>query len=366
MYRKTKWGFLLSTIIVLSLVFAGLSFAEEKTEKKVINWRGTSGWPPTDPHHWVALRWAKRVEKLSGGRIKIKMFSAGELVPPFEVRQAVEAGSIDFAHAWAGFYMGKDMSNLLLASTPAFLDNTGYLVWLIGAGGVDFLQEIVGDNIKAFCAGLIPIELGVYTNKELNKLSDFKGLKLRGPLHMVDVYSKFGASGVFIPPGEIVSSFRRGVVDAAEYSSPTADVAIGIHEVAKYQYMPGLQQTGHTVELIINNKKWKALPPDLQEIVKVSLEAEVYADYSKWYYDDLENIKKIEAKTEVRKFSPEIQNAMVNAYIENFEKYAKENKRFAKIWASMKKFMVDYYHYRDLQTPDWKDKDVWLKKWAKE
>ena len=366
MCKKTKWRLLFATVIIISLVFANFSFADAKNEKKVIKWRASSGWTPTDPHHWVALRWAERVEKISGGRLKIKMYSAGELVPPFEVRQAVEAGSIDCAHAWSGFYMGKDMANLLLASTPAFLDNNGYLVWLVGGGGVEFLQEIVGNNLKAFCAGLIPLELGVYTHRELNKLSDFKGLKLRGPLHMVDVYSKFGASGVFIPPGEIVSSFRRGVVDAAEYSNPTSDVAIGIHEVAKYQYLPGIQQTGHTIELIINNNKWNELSPDLKEIVKVALEAEVYADYSKWFYNDIKNIKKIEAKTKVRKFSPEIQNAMVNAYIENFDKYASTNKMFAKIWSSMKKFMVEYYHYNDLQTVEWKDKGIWLKKWSKE
>jgi len=350
--------FLFVLVFVLSLsVFA---FADE-----AIKWTCSSGWTPADPHHEVAVNWAKRVEKLSGGRMEISMYSAGELVPPFEVRQAVEAGSIDCAHAWAGFYMGQDMANLLLASTPAFLDNRGYLTWLMGAGGIEYWQKVVGDNLKAFCAGLIPAELGVYTHKELNNLSDFKGLKLRGPLHMVDVFAKFGANGVFIPPGEIVSSFRRGVVDAAEYSNPTSDVAIGIHEVAKYQYMPGIQQQGHTIELIINKDKWNELTPDLQEIVKVACEAEVYADYAKWLYKDTQYIKEIEAKTEVRKFSPEIQNAMMNAYIENFEKYASENELFAEMWNSMKEFMVDYYHYSDLQSVDWADKDKWMQEWAK-
>jgi TRAP-type mannitol/chloroaromatic compound transport system substrate-binding protein len=262
--------------------------------------------------------------------------------------------------------MGEDMANLLLASTPAFLDNEGYLTWLVGAGGMDFWQEVVGDGLVAFCAGLIPPELGVYTHKELNELADFEGLKIRGPLHMVDVFEKFGGSGVFIPPGEIVSSFQRGVIDAAEYSNPTSDVAIGIHEVAEYQYLPGIQQQGHTIELIINEDRWNELSPDLQEIVKVACEAEVFADYTRWYYQDTQNIKEIEKVTDVRKLSPEIQNAMVNAYIENFEKYAEESELFGKMWDSLKKFMVDWHSYSGYHDVDWADKDKWLQKWEEE
>jgi TRAP-type mannitol/chloroaromatic compound transport system substrate-binding protein len=356
---------LATVILIFAFAFsANLSLAQAKAEQKVIKWTGCSAWAPTDPHHWVAVRWAERVEKLSGGRIKIKLFSGGQTVPPFEVRQAVEAGSMDYAHAWSGFYMAKDMSNLLLASTPAFLDNHGYLIWLSGAGGLEFMQELVGDKLKVFCAGLIPSEMGVYTQIEINKLSDLKGLKLRGPLHMVDVFKKFGATGVFIPPGEIVTAFRTGVVDACEYSNPSSDVAIGIHEAAKFQYLPSLQQTGHTVELVLSKKRWDELTPDLQEIVKVALQAEVFADYPKWFFDDMKNIKIIQSKTKVRSFSPEIQNAMITAYIENFEKYAKENKRFDKIWSHMKKFMVEYYNYIDILSPVWQDKAKWIKQWS--
>ncbi|MBN1683560.1 TRAP transporter substrate-binding protein DctP [Candidatus Bathyarchaeota archaeon] len=347
--------------IILIVLFANVLAFDEK-----IKWTCSSGWTPSDPHHLVALEWAKRVERLSGGRIEIECYSVGELVPAFEVRQAAAAGSIDCAHAWSGFYMGEDMANLLLASTPAFLDNEGYLTWLVGAGGMDFWQKVVGDELVAFCAGLIPPELGVYTHKELNNLEDFKGLKIRGPLHMVDVFEKFGGSGVFIPPGEIVSSFQRGVIDAAEYSNPTSDVAIGIHEVAEYQYLPGMQQQGHTIELIINKDKWNELSPDLQEIVKVACEAEVFADYPKWYYQDTQNIKVIEEETDVRKLSPEIQNVMVNAYIENCEKYAKESELFAEMWNSMKKFMVDWHRYSGYHSVEWADKESWLQKWENE
>ncbi len=352
--------------IMLIAIFLITSFAFVSAADKTIKWTCSSGWTPSDPHHLVALEWAKRVERLSGGRMEIECYSVGELVPAFEVRQATASGSIDCAHAWSGFYMGEDMANLLLASTPAFLDNAGYLAWLVGAGGMDFWQKIVGDDLVAFCAGLIPPELGVYTHKELNELSDFEGLKLRGPLHMVDVFEGFGGSGVFIPPGEIVSSFQRKVIDAAEYSNPTSDVAIGIHEVAPYQYLPGIQQQGHTIELIINKDKWNELSPDLQEIVKVACEAQVFADYPRWYYQDTQNIKKIEEETDVRKLSPEIQNAMVNAYIENFEKYAKESEMFAEMWDSMKKFMVDWHRYSDYHDVEWEDKDMWLQEWENE
>jgi TRAP-type mannitol/chloroaromatic compound transport system substrate-binding protein len=362
-YRKK---IAIRTIVLVIMLIVSFVFTSSAENEQTIKWTCSSAWAPSDPHHIVAVKWAERVERLSGGRLEIDLYSQGELVPEFEVRQATKAGSIDCAHAWSGFYMGEDMANLLLASTPAFLNNEGYLTWLVGAGGMDFWQKIVGDGLVAFCAGLIPPELGVYTHIELNDLDDFKGLKIRGPLHMVDVFEKFGGSGVFIPPGEIVSSFQRKVVDAAEYSNPTSDVAIGIHEVATYQYLPGLQQQGHTVELIINEDRWNELTPDLQEIVKVACEAQVGADYPVWYYQDTQNIKIIEETVDVRKLSPEIQNAMINAYIENCEKYALESELFAEMWDSLKKFMVDWHNYRDYHSVEWADMNDWLEKWENE
>jgi len=352
---------IISVLVILSmLILVGTVLAEDQ----VIRWKCQSGWQPNTFHHKTVVNWARRVEELSNNRIQIQVFSAGELIGPFETRQAVRDGAIDCAHIWSGFYAGTEIANILVGTSPAFMDNEAFLAWLMGAGGIDYWQRIVGDEIKVLFGGLIPPEMGIWTNKELNSSEDLKGIKFRGPIHMNEALEKFGVNSIFIPPGEIVPALYRGVVDALEFSNPTDDLAIGLHEVAEYQYLPGIQQQAHTLELAINNDKWNELTPDLQAIVVAATRLQIVEDYPVWWYEDTQSIKVIEKESNVEKISPEFQTQLLNRYIELYEEYAQKNELFAEIWNSQKKFMVDYYDYADLQEVEWLDKAKYLQEWA--
>lgn len=360
MKLKNQW-YTLFILFVVVFLLSPMTLAGD-----VITWRCSSAWEPNTPHHETVLNWAKRVEELSGGRMQIRVYSGGELVPPFESRQAVADGSVDCAHAWSGFYMGTNIANLPIATNPAFMDHMSFLAWLKSGGGIEFWQELECDNLKLIFAGILPPELGMWLNKEINKIEDLRGIKFRAPIHMNEAMEYFGFSAIFIPPGEIVPALHRGVIDGAEFSTPSADLPLGFHEVAKYQYLPGLQQMCQSLELIVNRDKWEQLPDDLKVIVESAASLQVAEDFPKWWHDDTRDIRHIEAQTNVVRLSPEIQNAILNQYIELYEEYAAENELFAKMWESQKKFLVDYYHYKDLQHVEWEDRDKWLEKWANE
>ena len=329
---------------------------------KKFKWTCQSGWQPATPHHKQVVNWAKRVERQSGGRLKIKVHPAGAVVAPFEIYDAVRTGAIQAGHQWAGFWMAQDMTICLLANSPSFFDIDGYLAWLMAGGGFDFWKDVRNGEVISIFAGILPHETGMWSNRELNTLKDFKGLKYRGPIHNNDMLKTLGVAPVFLPPGEIISALRTGVVDAAEFSTPATDYSIGFHEVAKYYYFPGIHQYVQVQDLIINPKAWAELPDDLKAIVVGAAHQQIAVDHSEWWMADLYAMDKIRKYgTKIRKFTPEIQNYQVNTYIANYEKYADKNPLFAKVWEHQKNFLRRYYPYVELQTVEWADKNKFIK-----
>jgi TRAP-type mannitol/chloroaromatic compound transport system substrate-binding protein len=343
--KKMFLGSFLAVVFLTTLVAGPLAAAEP-----VVKWKVQTPWPKALWQHKTAEIWAKDIEKISGGRMKIDLFATDEIVPAFEVFNAVQRGTLDAGHTWAGYVIGKYPAATLFAATPAFFDLLGYWTWMMAGGGKELWQETYGNALKVFPAGMLFAEGGGWANKKITKLSDFKGLKYRTVLIWGQILSEAGASVVTLPAGEIVPSLQRGTLDAAEFSTPVTDLPLGFHEVAKYWYFPGLHQIAGFVELLVNNKKWEALPPDLKEVVKAANNNQMANALPFWLTADAEAVQKIkkEGKVTILRFPKEMQQDVLERFLKKYD--AQKDPMFQKVWKSQKDFMRVYNPYMKLQS----------------
>jgi TRAP-type mannitol/chloroaromatic compound transport system substrate-binding protein len=314
-------------------------------------WKVQTTWPQALWQHKAGIIWAKDIEKLSGGRMKIDLYSSGEIVPAFEIYDSVRVGTLDAGHTWSGYNIGKFPGCTLFAATPAFFDLLGYFTWMYQGGGKELWQEMYGDNVVVFPAGMLWAEGGGWANKMIQRLEDFKGLKYRTVLIWGQILSEIGASVVTLPAGDIVPSLQRKTLDAAEFSTPVTDIPLGFHEVAKYCYFPGLHQIAGFLELIINPKKWQALPDDLKVVVVAATDMAVTHELTAWLVDDCKAVQKFkDYGTTIVKFPKEMQQQILERFVEKYN--MQKDPMFQKIWKSQKDFLKLYTPYMKLQAVD--------------
>jgi TRAP-type mannitol/chloroaromatic compound transport system substrate-binding protein len=239
--------------------------------------KAQSSWPAVEPAHENFLAFASRVEKLSGGRLKIETLAGGAVVPPFEVVDAVNRKVLDAAHTWLGYLVGKHPAAVLMVGAPGGpfgLDNFDFLGWLHNRGGAElrdeFWRDIVKLNVITFpTAPAAPQMLGWF-KRPIKGVRDLKGLKIRAVGMNAQILKEIGASVVSLPGGEIVPAAERGVIDAAEWATPFQDYKLGFHHVWKYYYMPSFHEMTVMIDFVINRDMWNKLSPDLQEIIRAA------------------------------------------------------------------------------------------------
>ncbi len=332
----------------LLVVFGVTANGLAESKDKPIVWKVQTPWPQALWVHKDAQIWAKDVEEMSGGRLEIQLFSAGELVPAFEIFDSVRMGTLDAGHTWAGYNIGKFPALTLLAATPAFFDFKGYLSWMYAGGGKELHQEIYGDQVIVYPSAMTYAESGGWANKKIQSLQDFKGLKYRTALIWGQILSDIGASVVTLPAGDIVPSLQRGTLDAAEFATPVLDMPLGFHEVAKFQHYPGLHQMVCCHELIVNPKKWNELPDDLKAIVRRACDASIARAFSAFLLDDCKAFQQFkEMGVEIVKFPPEMQQEIVDRFVEKYND--QPDPMFQKVWKSQKDFLKIYQPYMQIQ-----------------
>ncbi len=239
---------------------------------KVYQWKLVTTWPKNLPALGTAPeRLAKEVELMSNGRLKIRVFGAGELVPAMEVFDAVSQGNAEMGHGAAYYWRGKLASAEFFATVPFGMNAQEMNGWLHYGGGLELWQEAYAPfNLIPLAAGNSGVQMAGWFNKEINSLEDLKGLKMRIPGLGGEVLKRAGGEPVTLPGGEIFTALQTGVIDATEWVGPYNDLALGLHTVAKYYYYPGWHEPGPTLEAIINKDAWESLPPDLQAMVKAA------------------------------------------------------------------------------------------------
>ena len=252
---------------------------------EAITWKMAMAWPKQAPGVGVnGVRFAERVTAMSGGRLTINVFGAGELVPPFEVFDAVSTGAADAGHATPYYWQGKDQSFHFFTGVPFGLTQMEHISWLRYGGGQalwDKAYEPFG--VTPFYAGSSGTQAMGWFAKELKTLDDFKGLKMRIAGLGGEVLRRLGASVVMLPPTDIFSALQSGTIDAAEWVGPWNDLAFGLYKVVQNYYMPGFHEPGPALEVIVNTEKFKSLPEDLQAIVReaaLATTADTMADFA--------------------------------------------------------------------------------------
>lgn len=300
-----------------------------------------------------------RVEKMSGGRIKIETLPAGSVVGAFEILDAVSRGVLDGAHYWVGYSVGKNPAAGLLAGAPAGtwgMDQLDYYGWIYEGGGLQMFQEFydkVGANVVEVgpVAGVGPQMLGWF-KKPIKNLAEFEKMKYRVPGIAADVYRGLGVSVVTLPGGEILPAGERGVIDGAEWLTPADDIKLGFHTVWKYMHAPAFHDYVPTWDIIINRKVWEQLAPDLQEIMKDAAVATALRHWVRLYRQNAESLNELKKLGVTTVKTPADINA---AFLESWKKVAAQfsakDPFFKKVFESQKNYAALIASYRLTVSP---------------
>jgi TRAP-type mannitol/chloroaromatic compound transport system substrate-binding protein len=249
-------------------VGAGLT-AGVANAKADYKWKMVTTWPKNFPGLGTAAnKLAALIGEMSGGRIKVKVYGAKELVPAFETFDAVSRGTAEMGHGAAYYWKGKSEAAQFFSTVPFGLTAQEMNAWMYYGDGLKLWQELYADfGLVPAPAGNTGVQMGGWFNKQINSLEDMKGLKMRIPGLGGEVLKRLGGTPVNLPGGELFTSLQSGAIDATEWVGPYNDLAFGLHKAAKYYYYPGFHEPGTTLEAIINQKALEALPKDLQSIV---------------------------------------------------------------------------------------------------
>ncbi len=232
-------------------------------------WKMVTTWPKNFPGLGTgANNLAKLITDMSGGRIQVKVYGAKELVPEFEVFDAVSRGTAEMGHGAAYYWKGKSEAAQFFAAVPFGLTAQEMNAWLYHGGGMELWRQIYDRfNLVPAAAGNTGVQMGGWFNKEINSLQDLKGLKMRIPGLGGEILRRAGGTPVNMPGSELYTSLQSGAIDATEWVGPYNDLAFGLYKAAKYYYYPGWHEPGTTLEVMLNKDAFSKLPKDLKSIV---------------------------------------------------------------------------------------------------
>ena len=239
-------------------------------------WRMVTSWPPNFPGHGTsANRLARRLGELSGGRLEVEVFSAGELVPAFEVLDAVSRGTVQLGHSAPIYWRGSIPAAQLFGSVPFGMFADQFNAWLYFGGGLELWREAyAGHDVIPFPAGNTGAQMGGWFNREINSLADLNGLKMRIPGLGGEVMKRAGALPVNLPGSEIFTALQTGAIDATEWVGPYNDTAFGLHQAATYYYHPGWQEPSGAIECFVSGAAHDSLSTELKQIFEIACMAE--------------------------------------------------------------------------------------------
>ncbi len=278
--QKTKGRKLLNRRALLgtaaSAGVAALPAPAIAQETATIEWKMVTSWPKNLPGPGVtAQRIVDQVAKMSGGRFRIRLYAAGELVPALGVFEAVSAGTAQMAHTASFFWQGKIPASVFFTAIPFGLLPHEHITWIEQGGGQALWEELYAPfGLKSVMAGNTGVQMGGWYKRDINGLDDLKGLKIRMPGLGGEVMRRLGATPISLPPGELFQALQSGVLDATEFLGPWSDRAMGFQKVAKSYYTPGFHEPNGTGEALFNQLALDGLPEELRTMVLEACKAE--------------------------------------------------------------------------------------------
>ncbi len=308
---------------------------------KTYTWKMVTAWPKNYPGLGTAAeRLAERVKVMSDGRLTIKVYAAGELVPALEVFDAVSRGTAELGHGAAYYWKGKVPTAQFFTSVPFGLSAIEMNAWLSKGDGQKFWEEAYAPfGVKPMVVGNTGMQMGGWYNKEINALGDLRGLKIRMPGLGGEVLARLGATTVNLPGGEVFTALQTGAIDATDWVSPYNDLAFGLHKAAKYYYYPGWQEPQAVLELLVNQKAMDTLPEDLQAILTEATRAASRDMMDDYVYNNAMALEQLKQQgVELKRFPDEVLDSMQEQSELVLGELAAQSELNGRIWASMKAF----------------------------
>ncbi|MCS2607900.1 TRAP transporter substrate-binding protein [Halomonas dongshanensis] len=296
---------------------AAAPFVSTAQAQETYTWDMVTSWPKNFPALGTGANdFAQRVEELSQGRIRIRVHGAGELVPAFEVFDAVAAGTAEIGHSTPYYWRGKVAASQFFTAVPFGMTTSELNAWLYYGGGQELWDELYGEhNLKPFAVGNTGPQMAGWFKKEITSLADMQGIRLRLPGLAGEAMNRIGVTTVNLPGSEIFTSLQTGVLDAADWVGPYNDMAFGLHQVADYYYTSVWNEPTAAVETMINLDVWNALPEDLQAVIREAARASNLAMYTEFTYRNAQALDTLvdEHGVELRELPEDVMQALFEA-----------------------------------------------------
>ncbi|WP_136248384.1 TRAP transporter substrate-binding protein [Halomonas borealis] len=310
-------NFLKTSLKTLGAGTAGVAaapFVNTASAQETITWNMVTSWPKNFPALGTGANdFAERIERMSGGRMRVRVHGAGEMVPALEVFDAVSAGTAEMGHSASYYWRGKVAAAQFFTAVPFGMTTTETNAWLYYGGGQALWDELyAGHNLKPFAVGNTGAQMAGWFKKEINSLDDMQGLKLRLPGLAGEAMSGIGVTTMTIPGSEIFTSMETGVLDAADWVGPYNDLAFGLHQVADYYYTSAWNEPSAILEGTVNLDAWNALPDDLKAVVSEAARASNLAMISEFAFRNAEALRTLvdEHGVKLRSFPEDVMSAL--------------------------------------------------------
>lgn len=257
--------------VAAASTLAAPAYAQGKRELKMV-----TAWPKNFPGMGTgAERLSQRIATMTDGQITVRVFGAGELVPPFESFDAVSSGTAEMYHGAEYYWQGKSPAFNFFSAVPFGLTAAENNAWIYHGGGQELWDELSAKfNVKAMLVGNTGVQMGGWFNREINTLEDLKGLSMRIPGLGGEVLRKLGVSAVALPGGEIFQALQSGAIDATEWVGPWNDLAFGFYRIAKFYYYPGFHEPGTSFSVGFNKDVWESFTPGQRAMFEAAASAE--------------------------------------------------------------------------------------------
>jgi TRAP-type mannitol/chloroaromatic compound transport system substrate-binding protein len=326
---------------------AALAFSAGAQQPAAKQLKMQSTWPASLTLQDNFRYFAERVDKLTGSQVKIEALAAGQIVPAFEILDATSKKVIDGGHGVSYYWVGKNKAATLFSATPAGpfgMDHFDFLGWLHEGGGNALYEEFYRDVLKLNVIGMpvggaSPQAMGWF-KRPIKDLADFRGMKCRQTGIVAEIYQRMGMQTVNMPGGEIIPSAQRGVIDCAEWVGGIEDLRLGLPQVWKYHYTPGMHESNSMLELIINTDVWKSFTPQQQEAVR-SATLETFVRWGvRWQKQNADAIEEMRTKhgTQMLRTPP----AVLIDFLRTWDKIAAEESQkspfFKKVLDSQREY----------------------------
>ncbi|MEM6300953.1 MAG: TRAP transporter substrate-binding protein DctP [Pseudomonadota bacterium] len=361
--REALGVLLLAVLLVLTLALwvfqtinreADVPLAERSSEAgfPVIEWKLVTTWPKNLPGlgHTPEV-FAQTVARMTGGRLQIRVYGAGEIVPAFEVFDAVSSGVAEVGHGASYYWKGKIPASVFYTSVPFGMTAQEINGWIHYGGGQALWEELYAPaGIVPLAGGNSGVQMAGWFNREINSLEDLRGLRMRIPGLAGEVFTEAGGEAVRIPGGEVYTALQTGVIDAVEWVGPYNDLALGLHEIAEYYYYPGWHETGSTLEFIVNEKALRALPEELQAIVRTAARAANADMLDEFTARNNRALREMVEKHNVklRRLPDDVLKALYEGSERAMAKLVAKDPMAAKVYASFSRFLDDARAYHEI------------------